>query len=119
MTCPNCGHRVRDGARFCDECGIVLPETTAAADSPEVAQPIAAPRRLQAPNRSRGSMSGSPVSSEGGTLPPPIDMGRARRIFALVAIGLAAILCFCCALAVGSFAYLSQNPPNMFFPGQM
>jgi zinc-ribbon domain len=114
MTCPNCGHRVRDGAKFCDECGIVLPETTAATAPPEAAQPNAAPRRLEAPSRSRG-----PAPSDGGVLSPPADMGRARRIFALVAIGLVAILCLCCALAAGSIAYLSQNPLNTLFPGQM
>jgi len=119
MTCPNCGHPARDGARFCDECGIVLPETTAAAASPEAAQPNAAPRRREAPSRGKGPVSGSPASSDGGMLPPPIDTGRARRIFALVAIGLVAILCLCCALAVGSFVYLSQNPLNTLFPGQM
>ena len=119
MTCPNCGHRVRDGAKFCDECGIVLPETTAATGSPETAQAGAAPRRLEAPSRSRGPASGSLAPSEGSVLPPPGDMGRARRIFALVAIGLVAILCLCCALAAASIAYLSQNPLNTLFPGQM
>jgi zinc-ribbon domain len=113
MICPNCGHRVRDGAKFCDECGIVLPETTAAAASPEPAQPSAPPRRLSAPMRSTEPMGGGSAPYDGGMLPPPIDMTRARRIFALVAIGLVAILCFCCALAVGSFLYLTQNPASM------
>ena len=54
-------------------------------------------------------MGGGPAPYDGGMLPPPVDMTRARRIFALVAIGLVAILCFCCALAVGSFVYLSQQ----------
>ena len=119
MTCPNCGHRVRDGAKFCDECGIVLPDSTGAVASPEPVLPAPAPRRLEAPNRNRGSFTVKPVSPDTAVPPPPVDMTRARRIFALVAIALVAVLCFCCAVAIALFYLLTQNSGSMLFPGAM
>ena len=46
-------------------------------------------------------------------------MTRARRIFALVAIALVAVLCFCCAVAIALFYLLTQNSGSMLFPGAM
>jgi zinc-ribbon domain len=119
MTCPNCGHRARDGAKFCDECGIVLPDSTATPDAPRPVRPIAAPRRLEPVNVSPEAAGNDPSLSSGGLMPPPVDINRARRIFSLVALGLVAVLCFCCALAIASLAFLSQNPLNTLMPTVM
>jgi hypothetical protein len=119
MTCPNCGHRVRDGAKFCEECGIVLPESTPAASSPRLTRPLTAPRRLEPTNVSAESANDDLTQDGRGQMSAPADNTGSRRIFVVVALGLVALLCFCCALAVASFAYLSQNPPSTLMPGLM
>ena len=117
MTCPNCGHRVREGAKFCDECGIVLPDSTGAPIAPEAPAPAAPPRRIGPPNRQQGSFSVNAIAPEGGAPPPAVDMDRARRIFAVVAIVLVAVLCFCCAIAAATLYLLTQNQGSLPFPG--
>jgi hypothetical protein len=81
MICPNCGHNVREGAKFCDECGIVLP-----ASAPSAA-PAAAP--------SAGDAGGVQETVPGML---PLDSGPGgRRNFAIIAGVLIFVLCCCCA----------------------
>lgn len=119
MICPNCAHNVRDGAKFCDECGIVLPASTASTpatssprqssasipyfgNTPPPAQP--APQ----PSYSDGGMSG------GSMLPPAMDPagGDGRRKFAIIA-GVAVLALCCCCSFFAVAAYFILNQPGM------
>src|SRR6476659_6950176 len=125
MNCPNCGHPVRGGAKFCEECGIVLPVTAAteAAQSATTAKPAGqvAPTRRAEPYRAQAA-SGEEADREpsGTTMLPPANIGQARRTFALVAVGLIVLLCCCFAGAAGILIYLITQPTGqMPLPGLM
>src|SRR5690348_6702855 len=117
MNCPNCGHPVRAGAKFCEECGIVLPVTAATetAQPGTATQPAAgpvAPTRRAEPYQAQAA-SGEETAQEhpsGTTMLPPANIGQARRTFALVAVGLIALLCCCCAGATGILIYYITQP---------
>jgi hypothetical protein len=119
MTCPNCGHYVREGAKFCEECGIVLPATpaTEAAQTGPVSQqtsgtPLAPPRRAGSYRTQSASTRGEePLEQPSGTtmLPPP-NVGQARRTFATVAVALIALLCCCCGGAAAILLYVMSQP---------
>jgi zinc ribbon protein len=126
MNCPNCGHPVRGGAKFCEECGIVLPvmSATEAAQPGATAKPAAgpvAPTRRAAPYRAQAASAEDALQEPSGTtmLPPP-NIGQARRTFAMVAVGLIVLLCCCCAGAAGILIYLISQPTGqMPLPGLM
>ena len=126
MNCPNCGHPVRGGAKFCEECGIVLPVTAAteAAQSAATVQPAAgavAPTRHAEPYRAQAA-SGEEADPEpsGTTMLPPPNIRQARRTFAMVAVVLIALLCCCCAGAAGILIYLMTQPTGQIpLPGLM
>ncbi|MEP7198342.1 MAG: zinc ribbon domain-containing protein [Chloroflexota bacterium] len=111
MICPNCGHHVREGAKFCDECGIVLPAGAAsdAAPRPVAGRPSnVAPRRAEIlPAAESASPTGDPYPS-GTTMLPP-DSGQARRTLAIVAIAVIVVLFCCCGAAAIALWYVSQN----------
>ena len=121
MICSNCGHNVRESAKFCDECGIVLPVSSPDSGAQPRPGPSAsvAPRRVE-PYRSsvEGPTDGQP---SGATMLPPDNAARARRTFVIVAFALILILCCCCGTAAVSLYYLSQNAQtqSLFIPGAM
>ncbi len=126
MICPNCGKHNREGAKFCDECGIVLP-TSAAAPRATTTPPntpyAARPQRMVA-RRAVSDEPPTPVLDEtadtrsdeqpsGTTMLDDIgqsDTGRARRMFALIAGLLILSLCVCCGAAAIALYALTQNP---------
>lgn len=75
MKCPNCGNELRDGARFCAECGARLSATTPAAAAPVFdatqAMPAAAATASPAQETARQEMSGDPDE----------ELRRARRAY--------------------------------------
>jgi hypothetical protein len=118
MICPNCGHTAREGAKFCEECGIVLPVSSTAElpRSRPAPLPNTVGRRVEPYQTQTSAMPSDdpPLDDPSGTtmLPPP-DARRARRTFALVALALVLVLCCCCGLAAASLYYLSQQPPSV------
>ena len=120
MTCPNCGHYVRDGAKFCEECGIVLPATpateAAVPPGPVPQQPAGAPpapaRRVRPYQTQAATVPGeeSPDQPSGTTMLPPPNLGQARRTFAIVAVGLIVLLCCCCGGAAAILLYVMSQP---------
>lgn len=58
MYCANCGNSVRDGARFCDQCGAVqpepiIPESQKPKAEPVVIQPVLPGKKPQKPKKER------------------------------------------------------------------
>ena len=120
MICPNCGHANREVAKFCEECGIVLP----------MARPAGAPARptREMPRRPQARpvvtdlaeaetqerlVEGEDEQPSGTTMLDNLgrsDDGRARRTFALVAALLILSLCICCGAAAVGLYTLTQNP---------
>ncbi|MBQ6541593.1 MAG: zinc ribbon domain-containing protein, partial [Lachnospiraceae bacterium] len=46
MFCPNCGSKLREGARFCTVCGTPVPQNTQSAPAPK---PVSAPQPAPVP----------------------------------------------------------------------
>ena len=121
MICPNCSHSNRVGAKFCEECGIVLPSS-----SPGTAAPSASPRpQATAPRRAEPFRPAAPSAQTGGAQPGGAMMqsasgsGDARRTFALIALVLVFVLCGCCGLAALLLYLITQNPSSAALIGIM
>lgn len=112
MICPNCGHQNRAHAKFCEECGIVLPSNPAARASAVAPQALSTTPRRNEPARANPSVEDREPYPSGTTMLAGLrtDDGRARRIFALVALALLLWLCACCGLLLFAFYALTQNP---------
>jgi zinc ribbon protein len=118
MICPNCRHNNRAGAKFCEECGIVLPSSSAGsasplsapvAPTPQPRAPSVAPRRAEPYRTVPPSASSDQPRPSGTTMLPPADSGNARRMFTFIALGLIVVLCICCSLAALTLYLISQN----------
>ncbi len=113
MICPNCSHNNREGAKFCEECGIVLPSGSAAAYAPMRAQ-SAIPRRAAPlrPNPPPPIEPSDPQPSGTTMLGAMASMNsaRARQILALAALAVVVLLlCSGCAIAGLTLYVLTQN----------
>ena len=75
MYCPECGHRNREGARFCGRCGASLIEAAAAAGE--------ATEAFSAVEDDAGEPQRSVESAEGATLVIRTGGGRSGEQFAL------------------------------------
>jgi len=126
MICPNCGKQNREGAKFCDECGIVLPASAAGA------RPVSAPPSPTYAARPQRPIARRVVSDEAVTPPTDpasepsaddypsgttmldnigqSDTGRSRRTFALIAGLLVLSLCVCCGAAAVALYVWTQSP---------
>src|SRR5581483_2387400 len=49
VMCPNCGHPVEAGFKFCDWCGRPLPSASEAPKPAEPAKPVEAPKPAEPP----------------------------------------------------------------------
>lgn len=61
MICPQCGHAVADGKRFCPECGTKLPEVVTAPKMPVAGEPAAA---VEAPVEETPAIEEAPEAGE-------------------------------------------------------
>ena len=122
MICPNCGHANREAAKFCEECGIVLPMARSARPATRATRE-AQPRRPQARrvvNDVPEAETQEPAAAEAADDQPSgrtmldnlrrSEDGRARRTFALVAALLILSMCVCCGAAAVGLYTLTQNP---------
>lgn len=114
MICPNCGHNVREGAKFCDECGIVLPAApaNAAKSSPTAGSFVAARTAEASAPAATGNRPDAGGASGVSMLSPSMD-GGGRRIVAIVA-GIAALLLCCSCIACAALFWYATNQPPAF-----
>ncbi len=119
MICPNCGQENRVGAKFCDECGIVLPTSVAARPAnvppratyaPQPQRPVARRVESEEPGEeTEADEQPSGTTMLGGMLKS--DSEGARRTFAILAGLLVLALCFCCgAAAVALYVFYQSQP---------
>src|SRR5581483_9257418 len=73
VMCPNCGHPVEAGFKFCDWCGRPLPSASEAPKPAEPAKPVEAPKPAEPPSTvpEPKPPTPAPVSRPPVPAPPP------------------------------------------------
>ena len=111
MICPNCGNHTREGAKFCDECGIVLPTSaprpTAASASFQPTRPADSASAFTPPTGTTGAAVSAPPARESAFA--PANPQATRKAFTIIAGAMVFVLCCICSAAAITLFYLTQG----------